>query len=229
MKQIKLVGFLACLAFLANCSSSSNTPATTKITTVSGALTNIDSKIAATVPNTGSVAATSFNPRVSMATQWVTTGSTYSIGGDFGASPRDYVRNQGDKAVQGSLMYRLKQSMESLCLFTTALPSTNGVPNLSAAAVVTLTSSIKATMVSTCGVALSELPPDGTEVGYQVEDISAVAGSQYARKISFDMSGGSSFHDEFYFTLTSALTRILYVEDSTNDSAAFFEYIPADV
>ncbi len=229
MKRIKFIGFLAGIAFLANCSSSNNTTTpTTDITTVSGALTNIDSKIEAIVPNTGDIAATSFNLRVSMATEWVTTGSTYSIGGDFGASPRDYVRNQGDETVQGSLMFRLKQSMESLCLFSTALPSTNGVPDLSSAAVVKLTSTIKATMVSTCGVALDDLPPDGTDVGYQVEDVSAVSGSQYDRKISFDMAGGSAFHDEFYFTLTSTLTRMLYMEDSTNDSSAFFEYIPAD-
>ncbi len=229
MKKMKLVLFWASLILLTHCSSDNSNPDTSpNITTVTGALTNIASKIEATVPDTSAIAPSSFNTRAAM-TEWTTTGSQHSLGGDFGASPRDYVRNQGDEDVQGSLMYRLNQVMDNLCVFAAALPSTNGVPNLTTSATtITLTSTLKSNIVSACGVDVNELPADGTEVGYLVEDISDVSGSQYDRKISFDMAGGSSFHNFFYMTLTTSMTRMSFLEASTNDSVAFFEYIPAD-
>jgi hypothetical protein len=208
------------VAGLLGCSSSSNT-GTTK-SAVGNALTVATEKISAIVPDTSGVAALSLLPeRVSMNAEWVTE-DDYSLGGDFGSSPRNFVRNNGDETAQGSLMYRLNQALESLCIFAEALPSSGGAISLSAGGTTTLTAAKKAQIVTNCGVSLDELPEDGTVVGYKSEDISAVSGTEYLRKVSFDLQGGTNYTDYFYYTINSTTTRFTYFEG--NSSTAFFDY-----
>ncbi|MEM7645687.1 MAG: hypothetical protein AAF203_02145 [Pseudomonadota bacterium] len=223
MKRLALL-FIALI--FAGCSSDDDASVTAP-TTVTGALTNINTQVGNLVPATNSLSATSvLKQRVAMTTEWTTTGNTYSHGGDFGASPRDYVRIHGDNTANSSLMYRLKQIIDNICLFTTALPDADndGTPDITTASTTTLSAAVKADLSSTCGVDVSELPPDDTVVGFQVEDISGNTGSQYDGKVSFDLTGGTSFTDFFYFRLNASVNRVAYVEDGSNDSAAFFQF-----
>jgi hypothetical protein len=213
---------------LVACSDDDATPVTgVNIATVNGALSNTQTKLEALIPDTSGVSASPLQ-RVAMTTEWTTGSNTYAHGGDFGDSPRGFVRNHGDNTAQSSLMFRLNQTIENVCLFSTALPSTNGIPDLNPGSTVTLTAALKSTLSSTCGVALSDLPADGTVVGYRVVDTSSVSGSQYDREVGFDMSGGSSYTDIFRFTFTSTLNRFSYMENGTNDSLALFEYDPVN-
>lgn len=214
------------LLALAGCSASnSSSDGSTTTPSVSNALTTAKNKITALVPDTSSVGTSSVSIQASINTEW--TDSNKALGGDFGNSPRNFIRNHGDSTAQSSLMFRLGQVLENLCLFSTALPSTDGIPDLTAGSTVTLTSTLKATMASKCDVSVSDLPPDNTVVGFNVVDISSNSGTQYDRKVGFDMSGGSSYTSFFYFRLTSAITRFSYMENSTNKSIAIFEYDPS--
>ncbi|NQZ18288.1 MAG: hypothetical protein HRT44_03375 [Bdellovibrionales bacterium] len=208
---------------LAACSDDGDNAATAP-TTVSAALSNAQTQVNNIVPDSSSLTATAFMPRVAMTTEWTTTGNTYSLGGIFGASPRDFVRLMGDNTANSSLMYRLKQVIDNLCVFTIGLPSTNGIPDLSDPNTVTLTAALKAQMVSDCGVQLGDLPPDDTVVGYRVTDVSSETGSEYDRRVYFDLSGGTSYTDFFFLRINASVNRMAYMENGSNDSLALFEY-----
>jgi hypothetical protein len=197
-------------------------------TTVNGALNNVGTQVDNLVPNTESVAATAFFNRAAMTTEWTTTNlNQYSLGGDFGNSPRDFVRVMGDGDSQSSLMMRLNQILENVCVFNVALTDDNndGIPDLTDGSNTTLTAAVKAEMVSTCNADPAQLPPDDTVVGYQVQ--ATEDGSDYEYIIGFDLMGGINYTSFFSFTINETINRFSYMENSTNQSIALFEFVPA--
>lgn len=230
--RLARVAFSFCLVgFLGACDGGDGGtfPATAGDSTeVSQSLDLASTKISNAIPDTSGITAAStfvksLDPRVSINTEW--TDTDYGFGGDFGTTPQDFILKQGDSTAQSSLMFRFNQALENLCLFTTALPTTNGVVDLSPASTVTLDATLLATMSSVCGVDTSQILPEGSVVGYIVEDVSAVSGSQFERRVGFDLEGGSDFLDFFYFTITDTVTRFAYKEiSSINDSIVIFDY-----
>jgi hypothetical protein len=123
-------------------------------------------------------------------------------------------------------MYRFKQNMDGICIYTTALPTTNNVLNLNSGSTLELTAAVKASLTSSCGGDLSGTP-DGTLIGYKVEDISGSAGSLYDKKVSFDVDGNSTYTEYkafFYYRISGTVIRMAFIEDSTSDSEAMFDY-----
>jgi hypothetical protein len=191
---------------------------------VSGALDTASTKIGRVVPDTSSVSFTSLDAKAAITSAW--TDSNYSLNSPDigGTSPKEFIRRQGDSSKQSSLMYRLKQNLNNLCLFTAALPSSSGDITLTSGAEITLTAAVKNTLSSKCNVSLSSLPADGTKIGYKVEDISSNSGTNYDRKVSFALGGGTGYDDFFYYRISGTLTRFSYEEDGTNDSYVYFDY-----
>ncbi len=227
MKSLFFLFILSSMAIM-GCSSSDG-GGTSASTTVSTAMSNVDTQISNLIPDTSGLSATALLTRAAMTTEWTTTGNTHTLGGDFGASPRDFVRIMGNEGAQSSLMYRLNQIMDNVCIFNVALPDTdnNGLPDLTDGSTVTLTAAVKANMVSECGVSSSNLPADDEVVGYQVQETES--GSDYEYIVGFDMNGGTSYASFFFFTINSSLNRIGYSETSAaggNSSVALFEYNP---
>jgi hypothetical protein len=172
------------------------------------------------VPDTSGVSSSSFGI-ASITANWTST--SHAIGGDFGSNPRNSIRIHGDSTAQSSLMYRFKQALENLCNFSTGLPTTGGELTLTSEGTIALTASLKSTIETSCDSDVSGVA-DGTEIRYAVEDISGNSGTEYQRKVSFDIGNTATYKDFFYYTVSGTLTKFMYIENSTNKSAALFEY-----
>ncbi len=221
----KYILLLAVLGLTACGDDDSSTPAavTAPPSSIDGAIDLSRQKLGELVPDTSEISTASLNARTAFGNDW--EDGNYALGGDFGNSPRNFVRAQGDEDAQSNLMFRLDQMMDNLCIFNVALPNTDGVPDLSGGnQIVTLTAAVKQQIVSECGVSSGDLPPDDTDVGYYVSDISGETDSMFQREAGFDMSGGTSFHSFFRFTISDSVMRMSYIADEGNVSAGFLEY-----
>ena len=118
MKSLIPLTLFICSINLIGCSDS-NSGTTNQ---VGAAISTARTKVANAVPDTSDVS--SFNLESLSSINGVWTNASYAIGSDFGNSPRNAIRVHGDDTAQSSLMYRFKQNMDGLCIFTQALPTT---------------------------------------------------------------------------------------------------------
>lgn len=222
MKQLLVLIVFLALAF--SCGKESDEGSGSGIKNVKGAIDSASTSLGAIVPDTSSISFTSKSDKASL--NAVFTSSNHALGGDFGSSPRGFLLKHGNSSAQSSLMYRLKQALGNLCVFTTALPKTGDDINVVGDSTVTLTAALKATITSTCSADVSNIPDD-TVVGYKVEDISSAGSSQFSRKVSFDTDGNGTttqYNQAFYYTIENNTFKFSFMEDGTNDSVALFDY-----
>lgn len=230
MKALSLIVCVSAVLIAAGCGDSDSTSNPSTTSAISSAVTLAANKMDKAVPSTSSVSflSTDISPMAALTANYTDSDKAISLG-DFGQSPRGFLLKHGNDTAQSSLMYRFKQNVEqNICLFSYFLPTTGGVPTITSSpqtvTIPTMSGTAASSLTSACPSVDTSEVPGGTVIRYHVEDISSNSGTKYERKISFDLGNDGTFESFFYYTITSTLTKMAFVEDSSNDSIALFQY-----